>query len=417
MPNLTSRMEQELPPGLFVFLKLAGKVAQAQGLGLYLVGGAVRDLLLGRPNLDFDLVVEGDAIRLARQLAKSSAEKVLTHPRFGTAKFRRGDLSIDLVTARSETYPRPGALPEVKPGTIRDDLLRRDFSINAMAIHLSPDSFGQLFDPHGGRIDLERGLVRILHDRSFIDDATRMLRALRYEQRLSFQLEQDTERLMRRDKSMLGTISGDRIRHELELIFKEEQPERILHRAQVLGVLREIHPSLGGDGWLADKFTQARQAGTSLSLSLYLALVIYRLNGEESESLIARLSIAGGAARNLRQVLRLKADLPALEAPDLSPSGIYRLLKQYSAEAIFACSLACGDAAIRSRLELYLRDLRHVRPSLDGEDLKGMGVTPGPCLGRMLKALHEAKLDSRVSTREGEEALVRQWLAKDALSE
>lgn len=404
-------MKRGLPPGLLAFLRLAGEVAQAQGQELYLVGGTVRDLLLGRPNLDFDLVVEGDALRLVRQLGKASAEKVVTHPRFGTAKFRRGDLSIDLVTARSETYPRPGALPEVKPGTIRDDLSRRDFSINAMAIHLSPDSFGQLFDPHGGRIDLEQRSIRVLHDKSFIDDATRMLRALRYEHRLGFQLEQDTETLMRRDKSMLDAISGDRIRHELELILKEELPERILHRAEVLSVLREIHPSLSGDEWLAEKLAQARQLATPPSLLLYLSLIIYRLSGEESESLIARLSIVGAAARNLRQVLRLKAALATLASPGLPPSGIYRVLKQYSAEAITACALACDSTAIRSRLELYLSDLRHVRLFLDGEDLKIMGVAPGPRLGRILKALHEAKLDNRVSTREEEAALVRQWVA------
>jgi len=404
-------MKHDLPPGLFAFLRLAGEVARAQEQELFLVGGAVRDLLLGRPNLDFDLVVEGDAPQLARQLAKASAEKVVTHPRFSTAKFRRGDLSIDLVTARSETYPRPGALPEVEPGPIGDDLLRRDFSINAMAIHLSPDSFGELFDPHGGSTDLKQGSIRVLHDRSFIDDATRMLRALRYEHRLAFKLEQHTERLMRRDKSMLDTISGDRIRHELELILNEEQSERILHRAEALGVLSEIHSCLSGDGWLAERFAQARQLATAPSLSLYLSLLIYRLNGEESEGLIARLNIVGGAARILRQVLRLKADLPTLASPGLPPSGIYRVLKPHSAEAITACALACDSATVRGRLELYLSDLRHVRPFLDGEDLKRIGVMPGPRLGRMLRALQEAKLDNRVSTREEEEAIVRHWIA------
>jgi len=411
MPKLVSRMKRNLPPEFFGFLQLAAEISQAQGRGLYLVGGAVRDLLLGRANLDFDLVVEGDAPRLARQMGKASEEKVVTHPRFGTAKFRRGDLSIDLITARSETYPRPGALPEVKPGTIGDDLLRRDFSVNAMAIHLSPDSFGELFDPHGGKIDLERGLIRVLHDKSFVDDATRMLRALRYEHRLGFHLEQDTERLMRRDKYMLDTISGDRIRHELELILKEERPEGILHRAEVLGVLQEIHPSLSGDGWLAERSARARQLAVPPSSSLYLPLLVYRLSGEESEGLIARLNIVGKAARNLRHVLRLKADLPALEAPGLSQSDIYRVLKQYSAEAITACALACDSAAIRSRLDLYLSDLRHVELFIDGEDLNEMGVIPGPRLGRMLKALHEAKLDHRVSTREEEETLVRRWIA------
>ena len=149
MVNLTSKMKQHLPAELIAFLHTAREEAEAQGERLYLVGGAVRDLLLERPNLDFDLVVEGDAPRLAHRLAKTRGERVTIHRQFGTAKFRRGNLTIDLVTARSETYAKPGALPTVQPGTIWDDLLRRDFTINAMAIDLSPANFGQLLDPHG----------------------------------------------------------------------------------------------------------------------------------------------------------------------------------------------------------------------------------------------------------------------------
>ena len=410
MESLDSKLEMGLPQELLAFLRLAGEVAQAQGQSLYLVGGAVRDLLLGRPNLDFDLVVEGDAPRLARQLAKASREKVVTHPRFGTAKFSRGDLSIDLVTARSETYPRAGALPEVAPGTIGDDLARRDFSINAMAIHLLPTSFGQLFDPQGGRIDLEQRLIRILHPKSFIDDATRILRALRYEQRLGFALEENTEKLLRQHKSMLNTISGDRIRHEVDLILEEEEPGPVLHRAQELRVLQELHPSLRGNGWLAQKFRQARQLATPPP-SLYLSLLLYRLTEEEMESVIARLNIGGDMGRRLRHMQRLKADLPALSHPDLSRSDIYRRLKQYPPQAITTCAIACDSPAIGSGLELYLDDLRYVKLFLDGEDLKQMGLAPGPHLGRVLQALLEAKLDNRVSTRAEEEALVRCWIA------
>ncbi|MBE0415953.1 MAG: CCA tRNA nucleotidyltransferase, partial [Dehalococcoidia bacterium] len=316
MENLDSKMRERLPEGLLAFLRIAGEVAEAQGQRLYLVGGAVRDLLLGRPNLDFDLVVEGDAPRLARQLAREvgmggenekRGERVVVHRQFGTAKFHRGDLSIDLVTARSETYAKPGALPDVAPGTIWDDLLRRDFSINAMAIDLNPASFGQLLDPHGGRSDLERGLIRILHERSFIDDATRILRALRYEQRLSFKLEQNTERLLRQHISMLDTISGDRIRHEVELILKEEYPERTLERAEKLGVLQGIHPSLRGNGWVAEKFREARQKAIP-DLAIYLLLLAYHLSEEQSQSLVARLNIVGESGRNMRQVLELKRD-------------------------------------------------------------------------------------------------------------
>jgi len=298
----------------------------------------------------------------------------------------------------------------VKPGTIQDDLARRDFSINAMAIHLVPASSGQLFDPQGGRTDLAQRLIRILHPKSFIDDATRILRALRYEQRLGFQLEENTEKLLRQHKSMLDTISGDRIRHEIELILEEEQPERILRRAEELGVLQELHPSLRGNGWLSQKFHQARQLPPPPSPSLYLSLLLYRLAEEGLESFIARLNIAGEIARNLRQMVRLKTELPALTAPHLPRSSIYRRLKQYSPQAITACALACDLPVSRSRLELYLNDLRYVKLFLDGEDLKQMGLEPGPRLGKMLKALLEAKLDNKVSTREEEEALVRQWL-------
>ena len=283
MENLALKMSRGMPGKLIAFLRIAGEEAHAQGQRLYLVGGAVRDLLLGRPNVDFDLVVEGDAPRLARQLAKKErldgenskvGERVTVHRQFGTAKFSRGGLNIDLITARSETYARPGALPTVQPGTIRDDLLRRDFSINAMAIDLSPASFGQLLDHHGGRSDLEQErVVRILHERSFIDDATRILRALRYEQRLGLNLERNTERLLCEHKSMLDTISGDRIRHELELILKEDRPEQILKRAQALGVLQQLDPSLRGNGWLAQRFRQARREAMA-DPTLYLLLLV-----------------------------------------------------------------------------------------------------------------------------------------------
>ncbi|KPJ51884.1 MAG: hypothetical protein AMJ37_03950, partial [Dehalococcoidia bacterium DG_18] len=334
------------------------------------------------------------------------------HHKFGTAKFRRGSLNIDLVTARSETYAKPGALPTVQPGTIRDDLLRRDFSINAMAIDLSPGSFGQLLDPHGGRSDLEQGrIIRILHKRSFIDDATRILRALRYEHRLGFKLEKNTERLLRKHKSMLDTISGDRVRHEFELILKEDSPEQILERAQALGVLRQLHPALRGNGWLAERFGEARQKAIA-DPALYLLLLVYYLSEEEIERFIARLNIVGELERNMRQMPRLKGDLPALADHALLPSSIYRLLKHYPPGTIAACALAGDFPIVRSHLERYLNQLRYVNTFLDGEDLKRLGVKPGPRLGRVLAKLREAKLDGQVSTREEEEALARKLLGK-----
>ncbi|MCJ7655839.1 MAG: hypothetical protein MUO97_11200, partial [Dehalococcoidia bacterium] len=184
--NLSSQLEKYLPPPVLALAKIAGGEASEMWQELYLVGGVVRDLFLSRANFDFDLVVEGDAISLARKLAKDSQAKLKIHSRFGTAKLNYPGFSLDLATARSETYSKPGALPTVKPGKLKDDLIRRDFSINAMALCLMPHRFGELIDLYQGKDDLEHRLIRILHPNSFIDDATRILRAIRYEQRLGF---------------------------------------------------------------------------------------------------------------------------------------------------------------------------------------------------------------------------------------
>jgi tRNA nucleotidyltransferase (CCA-adding enzyme) len=406
--NLSPQLEQRLPSESLDLIRAAGELARE--LGLYLVGGVVRDLLLGRATFDLDLVVEGDAPKLANLLAQRKGGQIVVHRRFGTAKFRCQDLSIDLATARAETYAHPGALPTVRPGSINDDLLRRDFTINAMAIHLDPDNFGKLVDPFGGEKDLGHKLVRILHEKSFVDDATRMLRAIRYEQRFDFQLETTTAQLLRRDLAMLHTISGDRIRHELELIFKEEHPEKPLQRAAELGLLQEIHPSLKGDGWLRGKFQQARSITYPTPLGLYFSLLVYHLSQEEGEDFITRLRIPGATARAVRDTLRLKENLLPLTSPELSPSAIYRLLQDYSPTSILTCAIASESALIMERLHLYLNKLRYVKTSLNGRTLQQMGISPGPRLGEILRQLHDAKLDQRVKTRAEEMELVRLWL-------
>jgi tRNA nucleotidyltransferase (CCA-adding enzyme) len=408
--DLSLQLERQLPQGSLDLIRTAGALAGERRCGLYLVGGAVRDILLGRDSFDLDLVVEGDAPALAASLADSIGAGVLVHRRFGTARLRRDELVVDLATARSETYSRPGALPAVSPGSIADDLRRRDFTINAMALDLRPGQFGALVDPFSGEADLRRGLIRILHDRSFTDDATRMLRAVRYEQRFGFRLEQSTEALLLRHLPMLGTISGDRIRHELELVLKEDRPEDVLERAQALGLLERVHPSLKADGWLRDKCRLARSASPP-SPALYLALLAYRLGIAETEDLIARLRFPGRAAAVMRDACRLKAGLPALEAPGLQPSVIHRLLRDYSPTSVLACAIATDSATVRERLKLYLDRLRYVKTSLNGQALQQMGLPPGPQLGEMLGALHEAKLDGRVKTREDEAAFVRARLA------
>lgn len=405
--NLSSQLEKYLPPPVLALVKIAGQEAGKLGQELYIVGGVVRDLFLGRTNFDFDLVVEGNAIALARKLARDSQAKLTVHTRFGTAKLDYPGFSLDLATARSETYSRPGALPKVKPGSLKDDLIRRDFSINTMALHLNPRRFGELIDIYHGKEDLEHRLIRILHPKSFVDDATRIFRAIRYEQRLGFKLEMETEKLLRRDIAMLKTISGDRLRHELELILKEDEPERILRRAAELGALSQLHPSLNGNGWLAKTFAKARQISKRTSPSvLYLCLLIYNLNEKENEAFISNLNFPKNSAQAMRQTLELKAQIHELANPRLKPSDIYRLLHGYSASAIQAIALASESPTASQHLNLYLNKLRYVKPILNGQDLKKMGVPAGPKIGEILNAIQKAKLDGEVRTKKDEERLV-----------
>jgi tRNA nucleotidyltransferase (CCA-adding enzyme) len=404
--NLARQIEQYLPKQLLELVKDISEQAAKLGQRVYLVGGVVRDLLLGYPNFDLDLVVEGDAVKLAQQMAETSQAKLLAHHRFGTAKLRYENFTLDLATARKETYARPGALPAVTPGTLKDDLLRRDFSINAMAISLAANDYGELVDPHQGKNDLEHCLIRILHPESFSDDATRILRAVRYEQRLCFELEAQTAQLLKRDIPMLDTISGDRIRHELELIFKEKLPELVLQRLGELGVLPRIDPSLKGDGWIAEKFDKARRLKKPYQLpSLYFCLLIYSFSERGIEQLLARLNIPAKLSRAMRDTLRLKTRLPLLDKPALKPSEIYYLLREYEPVAIQTNAIASESTTAQHHLQLFLTKLRYVRTALDGEELKRLGISAGPEMGKVLQVLHKAKLDGEVRTRADEKKL------------
>ncbi len=412
--NLARSIKEHLPADLIDFIRKAGDIAEKQQQRLYLVGGVVRDLLLERNNYDLDLVVEGDAIKLAQEIAQVNQANVTTHPRFGTAKLQWRRRSVDLATARAETYARPGALPTVKPGTIGDDLARRDFTVNAMAIGLNPRHYGELIDPYDGRQDIKKGLVRVLHDKSFTDDATRIWRALRYEQRLGFRIDPMTLVLIERDIDMLGTISGDRIRHELELVLKEELPEKALQRAGELGVLAKLHPSLKGDDWLAETFAAARERclPDEPNPQLYLALLCYRLTVKETDKLISYLRLPKATAQALRDTLAIKGKMKELSTLGLAPSVVYDFLHGYSLTVLSAGSLGAGSETVTEHIELYLNVLRHVNPALTGEDLKTLGVPKGPRIKEFLQRLREARLDGKVTSRKEEEGMVRGWLIK-----
>lgn len=411
-PTIIKNLNRWLPPRLLAVVEMAGIHAQQFGFALYLVGGTVRDIMLGRANLDIDLVVEGDVLALAQSLADSTHARLTSHGRFGTAKLNYQDFTLDLAMARGETYPRPGALPKVRPGRIEQDLFRRDFTINAMAISLNPGSYGTLLDPYGGKSDLKIGIIRTLHPDSFIDDATRIWRAVRYEQRLGFHIEPTTLHHLRRSLAMLDTISADRLRHEIERAFSEEIPEKVLQRAWRLGILQHLHPSLKADRWLTKKYRQARQTTeTPFLKTVYLALLAYRLDPKECESFLSRLNFPSHTARVIRDTVHLRQLSRELSVPGLKPSHIYKLVNNYEITAVNIATLATNSTTERNQLRLYLNRLRHARVSLSGHDLQTMGVPAGYLLGVIIRELLSAKMDGKLKNRKSEEAYVRRRLA------
>ncbi len=410
MANLAKEMDSRLPKELAAFLRRAGQIAAASGQNLYLVGGVVRDLLLGKTNTDIDLVVEGDAATLATRLLPEEEVKITYFKRFNTAKMAWRNWSIDIAAARREHYSNPGALPTVSPSLLGDDLWRRDFCINSVAVSLNPADYGEVTDPCGGEQDLKKGLIRVLHPLSFSDDATRIWRAIRYEQRLGFQLEGHTLRLLQQDIPMLATISGERIRYEIECILNEDKPEKIFRRAAELGVLQALYPRLKGDGWLKNSFTAARNycAPDRPSAILYLALLSYRLTAAEKEVLGSRIRLTRALTKVLEDTTEIKGHLKAL-ADNKPPSAIYKQLHRRSQPAIIANMLVALPLAARSAIRLYMDKLRYVRTSLNGDNLVAMGMSPGPAINGMLGRLLEARLDGKVKSRQDEERLAEKW--------
>ena len=370
----------------------------------YLVGGGVRDLLRGAPSVDLDLAVEGDAEAVAAQLADRLGGSAIAHGRFGTATVHAGEVVADLAATRREVYERPGALPTVEPAPLAEDLGRRDFTINAMAIGLSGGDLGSLHDPHRGGADLEAGRVRVLHDRSFLEDPTRLLRALRYEARLGFALEPETERLAREAVAAgaMGTVSGARIRDELLDLLAEPEAPRAVARLARLGVDRAVHPGLVADAPLvAAAQLGSLETGASPALA-GLAALCAGATSEARGDLERWVGELGLLAPDRDAVLRAARRAPAL-AEELSsprrPSDLHELLRGEPAEAL-ALALALGAPA--ETVLGYVAQRPAARLEITGADLLAAGVPESPTIGRALRETLRRKLDGELSGRDEE---------------
>ena len=412
-----SRLLERLDGEALELLEQVGRIAAARGGAGYLVGGPVRDLLLDRPTLDLDVVVEGDGIVVAQELARAYGATLTRYRDFGTARLDLpGGRRIDVATARSEVYPKAGQLPRVARGTLRQDLARRDFTINAMAVALAPDQWGRLADPYEGRRDLQARLVRILHERSFADDPTRMLRALRFALRFDFALEQSTARALADGARgrYLEWLSGDRLRRELAKLFEEAPvagPCSLAHH----GLLVAVHPGLEADAQRLERLLELmrrfgigaadageapwrEEAAAVQQWSLVLASVARGLTQQQRWALARRLRLtrpqrqplidAGAAWRRALARLTEAGQRPA-------PSAAARALDDLCLGAVLVglAELEGGPAEV---VQDYLRRGRWVTPTVSGRDLAELGLTEGPAVGEVLARLRAAWLDGEV---------------------
>ncbi|MBZ0170542.1 Multifunctional CCA protein [Candidatus Methylomirabilis lanthanidiphila] len=419
---------RELDPLSRMALETARRAAAP--VPIYAVGGYVRDLLLGRQNVDIDLVVEGDAITVARRLAHSLQAVVTPHPRFGTAHLRLpGGRGLDLATARSERYPHTAALPEVQPAPLLADLLRRDFSINAMAVRIDRHRFGPLIDPLGGLRDLEHGRIRTLHEQSFIDDPTRLFRTARFEGRYRFLIARSTLQLMKAAVKVgaITHLTGPRIFRELHLIAKEPSAPRIIWRLRDLGVLTAIHPRLtlpAAAFGLLERVRQVLNQAPSVPLlekadeseALLLAM-LYLLHPKTVVAVLKRLAPPHRIAEKLATDHKAcrNAAQTLTRAVDLRQSRMARLLDPLSPEArvVLLAVLAKGPA--QEAVSRYLTTSSAIIPLLKGADLRHLGFRPGPIYRTILIALRTATLDGRLHTKEDQMSFVLQRFAGERL--
>lgn len=385
-----------------------GRIVDEWDDSIYLVGGCVRDLIMDRSVQDLDFVVEGDGLRFARYLDEKENAEVSIHETFRTAVVQLSNgQAVDIATARSEYYSQPAALPEVdvEQTSMRQDLRRRDFTINAMAVDLSPDQFGDLLDPFGGEEDLQQGLIRVLHGVSFRDDPTRILRAFEFAGRFNFDLEEATEHYLNQSLTprTFDPVSGDRIREQFDRILKRRERVTILERLESAGVMEALHENLSVPDGFSDASSTAQELVQKYQpkrpVMVYYCLLFKELSEPTREFLARRWNFSRERRDILDGFMGLMQSIDRLrEASD--NSAIYRLLEPYDHWEPLLAVFSLSEDEIRRKIQLFLDDLVRETPLVDGEDLKRWGIDPGPQLGDLLMELFDYQLDHSTSDRD-----------------
>ncbi len=422
--NIGPLIKERIPQALFHVLEVAGNLALEMGYEAYIVGGIVRDILIGKENDDLDIVVEGNGVKFAEKLATRLGGRSKSHRKFKTAVvILPDDTRVDVATARLEYYEYPAALPTVELSSIKMDLYRRDFTINALAVHINPDSFGGLVDFFGSQRDIKEKVIRVLHSLSFVEDPTRILRAIRFEQRFHFHIGPQTDRLIKNaiQLNFFHKLSGARVFHELRHILEGKTPYACFLRMESYKLLSAIHPSLG----LTIKRKRLLEE-TEKILEWYRMLYANKepevwkiyfmglcsgLDTPEVLSVFRRLALTKRHEREivtLRQLLwEASKQLIYWGNQEIPSSHVYFMLEPVPLEGILFLMARYPKEPIRKHLSHYLTQLRHVTIDITGEDLIKVGIAPGPVFSDILRAIKAARLDGRVECREDQLALAK----------
>ncbi len=410
------RYFKKLPHKILKLIYIASQIARRCGCDAYLVGGFVRDLVLGVPNLDLDVTIEGDALNFAVNLARHLNARLLRHRRFKTATVTTFEkIKIDIATARKESYQSPASLPLVEAGNIKDDLKRRDFSINTLAIRIYPKRDLKMIDFFNGRGDLRKKKIRILHDLSFIDDPTRILRAIRFEQRYNFKIETHTLKLLKKanDLDMLNKVNPHRLKDEIVLIFKEGYPIKYIKRIKDLIGFSFITPKLGLNkkkivffnsiqktlGWFKKEFPHRRALDSWL---VYFIGLVSDLKTKDVHTICRKFAFSRGETK---RILSYREEVKTLETrlkKRLSASLLYRLLEPLSYEVILLIRAHSPNLTLHKNIDDFLKIYNGMRLHVTGHDLVRLGIPVGPDYKKLFTKTLYARLDNKIRTKNDE---------------
>jgi tRNA nucleotidyltransferase (CCA-adding enzyme) len=420
--NIVSMMRERLPKKILTILTQTGQVAEELGFHAYVVGGFVRDLFIKQENLDVDIVIEGDGIAFAKAYAARYGARARVFQKFKTAVLIFPDgFKVDVATARTEYYDSPGALPIVEYSSIKMDLYRRDFTINTLAVKLNPEDFGTLLDFFGAHRDLKEKRISVLHNLSFVEDPTRVFRAIRFEQRFRFRISKLTINLIQNavKNNFFDRLSGVRLFHELELILQEENPIPAIARLAELDLLKAIHARLFFDEGTRAMLERVQAVLSWFDLSyleetferwlIYFLGLVEPLTVEELKELMVRFKpppkVAAAILEGKEAADQALIQLFHLGEP--SRSQTYHLLSSIGTEYLLYMMAKSRQETSKRTISLYFTHLKHLKPELRGRDLVAMGFEPGPQIKEILNMLHEARLNEVVQSKQEELELIK----------